>query len=234
MSEEIDILDKLIFDIDAGKYEPDDSLPSENELAQLYKVPRMTARKVYKLLQERDYIYSIQGKGSFVKNRRKQIPLVLSGEISFSDKMKELQFDYHSKNIGCELIPYQRPVFQALGVEPNNGNVFKISRLRYVDGSPIALHISYVREDLFPDISLEGSSITSMFAYYHNKGYSTFESSSSRLSVVFPTRSERALLQCSSLVPLLSIESDCLDSLTGHVLEVTKILYRSDTFTYEI
>ena len=38
MHDEMEIMDKLIADMEAGIYEPDDKLPSENDLARLIKV----------------------------------------------------------------------------------------------------------------------------------------------------------------------------------------------------
>nr|WP_028611518.1 GntR family transcriptional regulator [Paenibacillus harenae] len=233
MSEVQEIVDKFIFDIRSGVYEPDDKLPSENEMADLFKVPRMTARKAYTTLQELGYIYSRQGKGSYVKNRRQQIPLVLSGTISFSKKMNELGYSYQSRNIFCEQIPYNKQIYQALEIGEQT-RVYRIGRLRLVDQRPIAFHISYVAESLFGDIAEEGRRITSMFDYYKSKGFTELESKKTVLSVAFPSKDERELLECSSLIPLLMLESGCMDRKTGNVLELTKTLYRSDYFTYVI
>lgn len=233
MSEEMAIVDKLVSDIQAGRYEADEKLPSENELADLFKVPRITVRKAYERLQEMGYIYSLQGKGSYVKDRRQQIPLLLSGDESFSRKMLAQGYNYHSKNVFCEEIPYHQKIFQALGVDEHD-RVFKIGRLRFVDHRPVALHISYVAKSVFADIDQVGKEITSMFEYYNRKGYTEFRSQTSILSVQFPTAYEREILECSSLIPLLVLESGCIDRKTGTVLEHTRILYRSDCFTYVI
>lgn len=233
MSEVQEIVDKLIADITAGHYEPEDKLPSENELAELFRVPRMTARKAYMQLQERGFTYAKQGKGSYVRNRKQQIPLSLSGSVSFSKKMKELGYNYSSKNIYCEAMPYNERIHEALKA-PQGTRVFRIGRLRLIDDMPIALHTSYVAEDIFPNIAVEGKQITSMFDYYESKGYQTFSSTSSTLNVDFPTREERDLLSCSSLVPLLSLQASCADVENGIVLELTRTLYRSDFFTYVI
>jgi GntR family transcriptional regulator len=233
MSEETEIVDKFIFDINTGQYEPDDKLPSENEIADLFKVPRITARKAYKRLQELGYIHSIQGKGSYVKNRQKKIPLILSGNVSFSQKMVEQGYDYRSENIFCEEIPFNKSIYQELGVNEKE-RIFKIGRLRLIDVHPIALHISYVPQSLFHDIEWIGREITSIFDYYKRNGYTEFESKNSVLRVSFPLKLERELLKCSSLIPLLVVESGCIDKKTGNVLEYTRILYRSDYFTYVI
>lgn len=233
MSEIQEIVDKFIFDMRSGVYEPDDKLPSENEVAARFRVPRMTARKAYKTLQDLGYIYARQGKGSFVKNRLRQIPLVLSGSVSFSRKMIELGYDYHSRNIGCEEIPPSRTMYSLLGAQDED-RVFRIGRLRFVDQKPIALHYSYVSERIFDDIARVGHRITSIFDYYQSKGYTELASRRTELSVAFPSKAERELLACSSLIPLLVLESGCIDRRSGQVLELTRSLYRSDFFTYVI
>lgn len=233
MAGEMAIVDELIADIESGKYDSDDKLPSENELADRFKVPRITIRKAYERLQELGYIYSKQGRGSYVQERKNQIPLMLSGNVSFSKKMREQGYLLESRTIYCKEIEYNKKIFRFLGVEETD-KVFKIGRLRIVDHKPIAIHISFVSQKVFDDIEVEGPKIQSMFDYYRSKGYSDFASATSILSVVFPTQFERDVLECASLVPLLELESGCLDKESGAVLEYTKIMYRSDRFTYEI
>jgi len=229
--EENVIVDQLIADIQAGKYEPGDKLPSENEMADLFKVPRMTVRKAYRRLQELGYISARQGKGSFVMDRHRPIPLVLSGSESFSRKMLDRGYDYESRNVFCEPIPYNDHIYRFLKADEGD-TVFRIGRLRLVGGSPIALHISYVAESKFRNIRTEGRTITSMYTYYREKGYRRLASTESRLRVVFPGKFERDILSCSVLIPLLVVESGCVDEETGTVLEASKNLYRSDYFTY--
>lgn len=227
------IVDDLIQDIVKGKFQADSQLPSENELASKYEVPRITVRNAYLKLEDMGYIYSKQGKGRFLKNKQQQIELMLTGKTSFTEKMKQLGRQLKTENVYCEEIPFNRKIFERLHVGEEE-KVYRIGRLRILDGEPIALHISYVAQSVFPDISTVGTKISSMFQYYRQCGYSDFESSKSVLSVSFPTAAERKLLQCHSLVPLIMIESDCVHLITRQVLECTKILYRGDAFTYNL
>ena len=233
MSNDMEIVDKLVSLIASGKYNAYDKLPSENEIADQYKVPRNTARKAYERLEELGYIYKEQGKGSYVKDRYKQIELVLSGDVSFSQKMIEKGYDYQSETIFCKEIKYNKKISDYLETDEED-TIFKVGRLRYIDQQPIALHISYVAKSVFEEINAEGMDITSMFKYYKSKGYSEFDSKTSILSVAFPTKSQRKVLNCTNLIPLLVLESGCTDKKTGTVLEYTKILYRSDCFSYVI
>lgn len=233
MSNEMEIIDQLITEIESGRYKTNEKLPSENELADYYRVPRITVRKAYKRLQELGYIYSEQGKGSFIRGRYKQIELVLSGDTSFSQKMSEMGYDFHSKNVFCEKIVYNQKIYDFLQASKKD-SVFKIGRLRYIDGRPLALHISFVSQAVFPDIEQVGGNITSMYKYYQSKGFNKFYSTPSYLTVTFPVKEEREFFNCSHSIPLFVIEFGCIDRLTHKILEHTKILYRSDCFTYVI
>jgi GntR family transcriptional regulator len=233
MSEKTLLVDRIISEIREGKYKPNDKLPSENELADLYKVPRMVIRKVYERLQELGYIFSKQGKGSYVQNQKLQIPLILTGDVSFTEKMKELKYDSKTINLSCEKIPYDSSIYHTLQVKREDA-VYKISRLRIVEDCPIAVHTSYLSQSLFENIEKDGKEIHSIFHYYRQQGYTDFQPARSELSVIFPSKVERDLLKCPSLVPLLLLESGCVDKKTGTVLEYSKIMYRSDCFTYVI
>lgn len=233
MSEKALLVDRLILEIHAGNYKPNDKLPSENELAGLYQVPRIVVRKAYERLQELGYIFSKQGKGSYVQNQKLQIPLILTGDVSFSKKMRELNYNFETKNIASEKIPYDTSIYHALKAAPEE-QVYKISRLRIVEDCPIAIHTSYLSQSTFENVGREGETITSIFQYYQEQGYTNYESMQSQLVVVFPNKKERDLLKCPSLVPLIQLESGCMDRKSGKVLEYSRNIYRSDCFTYLI
>ena len=233
MSEKTVLVDRLISEIRKGNYQPNDKLPSENELADRFKVPRIVVRKAYERMQELGYIFSKQGKGSFVQNQKLQIPLILTGDVSFSEKMRELKYDFKTINLSCEKINYDSTTYHSLNAH-HDDVVYKISRVRVVADCPIAVHTSFLAQSVFEHIESEGAGITSVFHYFRQQGYSDFEPMRTQLSVVFPNEAERDLLKCPSLVPLLLLESGCVDKKTGTVLEYSKITYRSDCFTYVI
>lgn len=233
VTEKVVLVDHLISEIKKGKFQSNKKLPSEHVLADQFKVPRMVVRKAYEQLQDLGYIYSKQGKGSYVQDSKIQIPLILSGDVSFTEKMKELHFPFQTITIFCEEVPFDQKIFQSLNVG-NDEKVFKIGRLRLIDELPIALHTSFVAQTIFPEIEKDGPNISSMFLYYKQRGFLEFGSNSSTLNVIFPTPNEREILQCSNLVPLLQVESECVDKNSGQVLEHTVIIYRSDYFTYVI
>ena len=211
----------------------DKKLPSENELAIFFGTTRNSVRKVYETLEAMGYIISKQGLGHFSRLKRPAIDLTLRGDVSFSEKMSRQNIPYRSLNVHCKLIgdgSGDERLRQLCG----EGELYEICRLRIVHDVPAALHYSYVSTAMFPDIKAEGKYIDSMFSYYSSKGYRTFISSGSELSVSFPHTEEQDLLECGELVPLLFLESNCLDKTSRKLLELTKIVYRSDRFKYKI
>ncbi|MGJ9459140.1 GntR family transcriptional regulator [Oceanobacillus sp. CF4.6] len=227
------IVDDIISYIVKGKLKPGAKLPSENEFAEQYRVPRMTVRNALTKLDERGYIYSKQGKGRYLKEESTQIQLHLTGKVSFTDKMKKQGYDLITRNIYCEKLSYDANIYQILNAGEADA-VFKIGRLRYINGEPIAIHNSFVKEANFPAINEDGPHIESMFAYYRKLGYHNFSSNKTLLSITFPSSYEQQLLSCKSMVPLIVVESDCMDTQSKKVLDHTRILYRSDKFKYDI
>ena len=71
------IAEKLMQDIKSGKLPPGEKMPSQNQLAGHYGVPRTHIRKAYEQLEELGYLFSHQGKGTFASLPPRMIPLAM-------------------------------------------------------------------------------------------------------------------------------------------------------------
>lgn len=227
------IIDKLISEINDEKYKANEKLLSENELADFYKIPRIIARNVYETLEAMGYIYSIQGKGRYLKEKLQYIEIHLKGDESFSKKMRDTGRNMVTKNIFLKKMNYNKKIYEELGVNKND-EIYKVGRLRIIDKIPSAIHVSYLAKSVFKNIAERGKDIESIFRYYECNGYSEFNSCKSIISISFPTEEEREILECPNLVPLLRLETNCIDNKSKKVLEYTKIIYRGDIFKYII
>ena len=67
------IQNELMEKIQDGTYKPNDRIPSETEIKELYNVSRITASKALTELSLNGYIYRVRGKGSFVTPPEKWI-----------------------------------------------------------------------------------------------------------------------------------------------------------------
>lgn len=147
------ILEDLLEQIEHKRFANQSIFPSENKLAEMYNVSRIKIRHVLLKLEEMGYLYSQQGKGRFLKQRDQSIDLLLSGNVSFTEKMIQAGYTLETNNHSCEKVPYEPELYKKLNIEQSD-EVFKISRLRMINGEPAVIHQSYVAKSIFPQKDL--------------------------------------------------------------------------------
>lgn len=226
------IADILIHEFEQNIYKKGDKMPSENKMAVRFHVSRTEIRKAYERLKELGYVYSMQGYGSFFSGKREKIRLSMSDE-SFTRKMAALNLHFETRNIGCHKLRGDSLLHTMLGVDFDEP-VYKITRLRLLDGEPAAIHTSYLAEDLFPRIAQDGASISSVYEYIHSCGYAHLKSENVQLTVSSLTKKERSLLQIKGYAPSLVLTCLCVTQPAGTVVEVARTVYRSDRFIFEL
>ncbi|KGR90201.1 hypothetical protein CD30_12590 [Ureibacillus massiliensis 4400831 = CIP 108448 = CCUG 49529] len=231
--EQIEVRDYLIEKILNTKSKENYKLPSENMLAEQFSIPRKRVRDAYVYLEQMGLIESRQGIGHFVKPKKKLLDIVLTGDVSFSEKMKQQTKDYRSILTRLEQIDKNDLAFKSIQMV-ENASLYIVERLRYIDGEPAAIHRSYVNSELFPEIKKEQNKLSSIYQFYKLNGIQRFESKFTRLSTIFPGKYERLMLHCENLVPLILVESDNWDKDRNIQLEYTEILYRSDRFSFQL
>lgn len=124
-------------------------------------------------------------------------------------------------------------IYKILGCT-NEDSIYKIGRLRIINGEACAIHISYLCDKDFPNIYDEGRNIKSITKFYNDKNITNVESYDHMISVAFSTKKEIEYLNCSELVPLLKLESVVKNKDIDKNIEYTEIFYRGDTFKYKL
>ena len=218
-----------------GELQYGDRLPSENQLADKYQAKRIDARNALVQLEKMGIVHSMQGVGRFVNEPLPTIDFTVTGATSFSHKMEEQNIPYESKIIFADYAnAKEHEDYRAYLNLQDEDKIFKVSRLRIVDGLHCAIHISYIKESIFPKINEEKDQLTSVYSYFEAKGFNHLVSKERTLSAQFATLEEMEQLDCSELVPLLVFETGTYDKKENQVLEKVKILYRSDLFKHQL
>ena len=230
--QELMLKDYLLQTISATKFHIEYKLPSEYQLVEQFHIPRIKVRNVYTLLEEMGLVYSRKGVGRFIKHQQKPLDVVMSGNISFSEKMKSQTANYKSKLTKFERVAQDHAIYTKadVGQEP----LYLVERLRYIDDEPAAIHRSYVVISNMPEIKKIDSRLTSMYQFYQRFGVNEFRSTFSQLSVQYVNEIERKMLNCEVLVPIVKVESDNWDAKRNVLLEYTEIIYRTDLFYFQI
>lgn len=144
--------ENLIGGILNNTWPPGTKIPSENELCQMYKVSRVTVRRALDELVQDDYIVRKQGLGTFVKE--KALDQKLSKFYSFSEELKKRNMQEVAEIISFEVLTAENRIQEQLSLGPDK-RVFRIKRIRSIQGKPYGMESSFIPYSLIPGLTSE-------------------------------------------------------------------------------
>ncbi|RIW39080.1 trehalose operon repressor [Bacillus salacetis] len=139
--------------IQDGSYPPNETLPSENELAEFYETSRETIRKALTLLSQKGFIQKIRGKGSLVLDVSK-LSFPISGLISFKELQGSLGGESQTIVYDFGLIKPDKTLAAQLGCNQDE-EVWKVVRARNIKGERIILDKDYFLKKNVPLLTKE-------------------------------------------------------------------------------
>ncbi len=217
-------LKQLILD---GQFNPQDMLPSENELAQRYQVSVMTVRQAMNELVSEGLIYRERGRGTFVA--RQLIVQPLQRFESFSEHIAARGLVPSAQILVFEYVAAPQEAALALELQPVD-QVLRIKRLRLTDNCPVGIHDSYLRDVHFDQTMLD--EYGSLYALLEAQGLVLAEQEEI-LEAVAADAEASELLNVLSGSPLLQVSSTAyLES--GQPIEFVKAIYRTDHYRYAV
>lgn len=149
----IRIYEDIAAHIRNGEIEAGSLLPSELDLSESYQTSRETIRKALKMLYEEGYIQKIQGKGSIVLDIR-MIDFPISGLVSFKELAKKMGQRARTHVEELEELKVDQALFKTIQFGMGE-QVWKIVRVRNVDGERVILDKDYVSQRLVPGLTKE-------------------------------------------------------------------------------
>ena len=142
------VLQKLIQD---EAVQPGDRFPTEEAIAECFKVSRPTANKAVQFLIDEGYLSRDKGVGTYVKEK----PLVeftfFLDSLSFAEQFPA-DVPIRSEIIWHKTIPATRKVAKALNLEPGAPTVL-MRRLRFVYDRPLMVCDSQLSAERFPEVT---------------------------------------------------------------------------------
>ncbi|MDQ7818051.1 MAG: GntR family transcriptional regulator [Melioribacteraceae bacterium] len=189
-------------EIDIGKYKPGDRIPSENELAEILKISRNTAKQAIADLVSEGLLYRIQGKGTFVAE--KKVFKGLTDVFSFSSEFKFNGTNFKTKLIFSEEIFESRQTLEYLKLKESS-ELYRVQRLRLLDDIPVALQTSYLPKFFCPGLLSYDLTNNSLFDILKEKYNLTFSHFTENLTCVKADQYEADLLNAKKGSPLFLI-----------------------------
>lgn len=140
--------DLIIGRISSGELQPDDRVPSENELVESMSVSRMTANRALRELNDEGYVERVAGRGTFVSDYRSQSHLLEVHNIA--DEIALRGHTYSSNVIRQSLQHARGEVAKALHVTQGT-EVFHLLLVHLENGTPVQLEDRHVVASFAPD-----------------------------------------------------------------------------------
>jgi GntR family transcriptional regulator len=122
-----------------------EQLPTEQALCEQFNVSRETVREALRGLEEEGLISRTPGRGTFI--RRRPPRLVESRLTGLPEDFSALRFDTVARTLGAGPVRPSPDVAERLGAAADE-MVYRIARLRFLDGEPFAFHEAFLPLDI--------------------------------------------------------------------------------------
>jgi GntR family transcriptional regulator len=214
-----------------GTWQPNDQLPSEAELCEMFQVSRTVVRQALQDLIHERLVTRRKGKGSFVAQAKisEQLVQKLTG---FYHDMVEQGYKPVTHVLKQQIIPATHQVAEHLLIEPGT-SVIEIVRLRFVEHTPIVLVTSYLPYSLCPNLVNDELSNQSLYDLLEKK-YHIYIARGRRVMQCVPaSEQEASLLEVGKGVPLFLLDSISYLS-DGTPVEYYFAFHRGDRSQFEV
>ncbi|MDN4072225.1 trehalose operon repressor [Fictibacillus terranigra] len=214
--------------IEKGEFPPGRQLPSEHELAEHYRTSRETIRKALNLLAQNGFIQKIRGKGSIVLDLAK-FDFPVSGLVSFKELASKLGKPW--KTVVHELVRMAPDRFlqHELNITKND-MVWKVARIREINGEKIILDKDIFNEKFVPGLTKEICE-DSIFEYIEDELGLKISFAKKEIVVEEPTEEDQRLLTLEGFHNVVVVKNHVyLDD--ASLLQYTESRHRPDKFRF--
>ena len=197
------LLDEIRSGIERGVYEPGEKLLTELEMAKKYGVSVVTARKATDELVRVGLVEKRRGKGTFVAGRKYSRDYTKI--LGFGEACRMQGLEPGSKLLARSVKEPTHKIREKLNLPDDATEVVYVSRLRYVNGEPIAIEencFSMNYAFLLTE-NLDGS----LFEVLRNRTGTEIRASRKTIEICRANAEESHLLEVKKRQPLLLVKS---------------------------
>ncbi|HFI0255156.1 TPA: trehalose operon repressor [Streptococcus suis] len=178
--------------IRTNMYPAERSLPTEQQLQEMYGVSRDTVRKALAMLTEGGLIQKVQGRGSMVL-KQEILNFPVSGLTSYQELTASLQLSSQTEVVSLDMLTVNSSLASLTGFEPFS-KVWKVVRTRSIDGKISVVDTDYLAVELVPDLTIEIAE-KSIYEYLEGQLGLDIAYAQKEITVEPTSREERDLMQ---------------------------------------
>ena len=223
------IYENLRMRIVSGEFPLQTTLPSEYALTAEFSCSRNTVRRAIARLAEEGYVQSVHGKGVVVLYSKELKRLSTTHLLSFRESAELLHIPYRTEVIrfDCFCIGEEDA---ALTGFPVGSEIFKISRIRYVNGEALCVEHNGFLKSVVGNLTREIAE-QSVYDYIEKVTGETIVTNRRKFTVELADGTDRKYLDlgpynCIALVSARTYNAD------GVLFEYSEIRYRPDKFEF--
>ena len=219
----------ILSEIENKNLKENDKLLTEREYAKKYELSRATVRQALAYLEEKGYVYKIQGCGTLVSS--KVIQQKLLKVYSFTEEMKKLGKLPESKILSLKKISNNEKIAKELNLTIED-EIFELERLRMADKEIIMYEQTYMPVKKMPNLSKKELLISPLYDIIQSKYKINFNKVLERFSVFKADKNIADILQVNKNSPLIKLQRWTYSGM--EIIEYTVSLVRGDRFEFEV
>lgn len=217
--------------IKENKYEIGDKIPSEDELAKILRVSRVTLREAIRQLREEGFIYSRRGSGTFVSGNVKHIAGTLDVNNGLTKMIMGAGFRPGVAELETELIHASKVLADKLRVKKGCGIVL-LKRVRTANDKPVVYSLDHLSPRVATIFLSINDKIMSLFDLIEDNGIN-LGNSFAELSPENCTKELAEKLSYKVGAPILALKQVIVDQ-KGSPLFYGEDYFRPDCFVFSI
>ncbi len=215
-----------------GNIRKGDQLPTEEELARMFGVNRMTVRQAIDAFVNERMVVRQRGKGTFlVKDQARDLIHELHNISSFADDMERMGLTPTTETLKVEVIEADARTQEMLGLTTFT-KVIHTLRVRKADGEAVLIERSYLPYREFSEILNEDLS-GSLYHLLVEKFKVNLHHSTQVFSAVISTVEDQRIFGLADPCPCIQLESVIYDP-DNIPIELLISCYRGDKYRFKV
>jgi len=224
------VMDDIKSKITREEWIPGRPTPGEKELCELYSVSRTCVRQAISALRTEGYLYSIQGKGTYVSNVTPNAGWARLTTFESHYRQKWSSIGAHTLKMERAPLPDRAADF--LGV-PRNSTVLSLERVRLLDARPVLIQRHYLSPRIPEQVFQEHPEFVSFSRLIEEHTGLVAASAKDLVRSIPCPKADAEILHIKPRAPVLYIERYTRDR-DGKPVEYAEITVCTDSWHYEV
>lgn len=226
------IKENLKSKIENGEYQPNKYFPSETELIQLYGVSRITVRRAIQELVNEEYLFTVQGKGTYVVDKKHSLDLVKL--TSCTEDLEKLGYDIDVEVLNESIKSVKDDISRIMSL--TGDKIFQLERVYYANNNPINYTITNLNIEIFNGIENIDFRDKSLYKVLNKEYGLDLISAKRKIKAIFADENIAKKLEIEPGSPILKFECKTYGKCKSEevVFEVYTSWYRTDMFDFYV